>query len=146
ARRREGGRRAGARTPPDPAARALGAAHQRRRPRARSARLGADAARRVKRTASPKLGAYAGLAALGLLAALSLGRPELAVLASPFALLLFAGLAATREPEVLVWLELDRDRVVEGDIVTITVDLQARTPVERLELHIPLADSFELVE
>jgi uncharacterized protein (DUF58 family) len=100
----------------------------------------------VKRTASPKLGAYAGLAALGLLAALALGRPELAVLASPFALLLFAGLAATREPEVLVWVELDRDRVVEGDVVTITVDLQARTQVERLELHIPLPDSFELVE
>ena len=71
----------------------------------------------MKRTASPKLGAYAGLAALGLLAALTLGRPELAVLAAPFALILFAGLAAAREPELLVWLELDKERAVEGDIV-----------------------------
>ncbi len=100
----------------------------------------------MKRTASPKLGAYAGLAALGLLAALTLGRPELAILASPFALILFAGLAASREPEILVWLELDRERAVEGDIVTITIDLRARTPVERLELHVPLPETFELIE
>jgi uncharacterized protein (DUF58 family) len=100
----------------------------------------------VKRTASPKLGAYAGLAALGLLAALVLGRPELAVLASPFALILFAGLAVAREPEVRVALELDRDRAVEGDLVTITIDLQARAPIERLELHIPLPDALVLEE
>jgi uncharacterized protein (DUF58 family) len=100
----------------------------------------------VKRTASPKLGAYAGLAALGLLAALTLGRPELAILASPFALILFAGLAVSREPEILVWLAVDRERAVEGDIVTITIDLRARTPVERLELHVPLPKTFELVE
>ena len=74
------------------------------------------------------------------------GRPELAILASPFALILFAGLAASREPEILVWLELDRERAVEGDIVTITIDLRARTPVERLELHVPLPETFELIE
>ena len=100
----------------------------------------------MKRTASPKLGAYAGLAALGLLAALVLGRPELAGLASPFALILFAGLAVAREPELLVSLQLDRDRLIEGDVVAITIDLRARTPVERLELHVPLPDSFELVD
>jgi uncharacterized protein (DUF58 family) len=100
----------------------------------------------VKRTASPKLGAYAGLAALGLLAALTLGRPELAVLASPFALVLFAGLATARQAELLVSLHVDRDRFIEGDTVTITIDLHARTPVERLELHVPLPNSFELVE
>jgi uncharacterized protein (DUF58 family) len=100
----------------------------------------------VKRTASPKLGAYAGLAALGLLAALVLGRPELAVLATPFALVLFAGLLAAREPEIRVALELDRERAVEGEIVTITVDLHAGWPIERLELHVPLPDNLELIE
>lgn len=100
----------------------------------------------MKRTASPKLGAYAGLAALGLLAALVLGRPELAVLATPFALVLFAGLLAAREPEIRVALELDRERAVEGEIVTITIDLHAGWPVERLELHVPLPDNLELVE
>jgi len=100
----------------------------------------------MKRTAAPKLGAYAGLAALGLLASLVLGRPELAVLAAPFALLLFTGLAAAREPQFLVSLALDRDRAVEGDEFLITIDLEARTPVERLELHIPLRDGLEIVD
>ena len=100
----------------------------------------------MKRTAAPKLGAYAGLAALGLLASLVLGRPELAVLAAPFALLLFAGLAAAREPEFLASLTLDRDRAVEGDELLITVELEARTPIERLELHLPLPAGLEIVE
>ena len=100
----------------------------------------------MKRTAAPKLGAYAGLAALGLLASLVLGRPELSVLAAPFALLLFAGLAAAREPQFLVSLALDRDRAVEGDELLITIDLEARSPVERLELHVPLPDGLEIVD
>jgi uncharacterized protein (DUF58 family) len=100
----------------------------------------------VRRTASPKLGAYAGLAALGLLAALVLGRPELAVLATPFALVLLAGLALAREPEFLVDLALDRERALEGDEVTIDVELEARAPIERLELHVRLPDTFEIVD
>ena len=100
----------------------------------------------MKRTASPKLGAYAGLAALGLLAALVVGRPELAVLATPFALVLFAGLLSAREPEIRVALELDRERAVEGEIVTITIDLHAGWPIERLELRVPLPDNLELIE
>src|SRR5213593_3824385 len=96
----------------------------------------------MKRTAAPKLGAYAGLAALGLLAALVLGRPELAVLATPFALLLFAGLATAREPEFVLELELDRERAVEGDEVTIQIELEARTAIERLELHVRLPETF----
>ena len=47
----------------------------------------------MTRAATPKLGAHAGLAGVGLLAALVLGRAELAVLAAPFALVLFFGLA-----------------------------------------------------
>ena len=100
----------------------------------------------MKRTASPKLGAYAGLAALGLLASLVLGRPELAVLATPFALVLFAGLVTARQPELRLYLDLDQDRAVEGDIVTISIGLESATPVERLELHVPLPDAFEVVE
>lgn len=100
----------------------------------------------MKRTAAPKLGAYAGLAALALLTGLIFGRPELVVLASPFALLLFAGLAASSEPQFLVALTLDRERAVEGDEVTVTIDLEARTPIERLELHVPLKDGLEIVE
>jgi uncharacterized protein (DUF58 family) len=100
----------------------------------------------VKRTASPKVGAYAGLAALGLLASLVLARPELAVLATPFALLLFAGLASVRTPEFAVDLEVERERALEGDELTIRIDLDTRTPIERLELHLRLPETFEVVE
>ncbi len=100
----------------------------------------------MKRTASPKLGAYAGLAALGLLAALAVGRPELAVLATPFALLLFAGLATAREPNFFVDFTLDRERAVEGDEVTLQIELEARTAVERLELHVRLPETFEITD
>jgi uncharacterized protein (DUF58 family) len=100
----------------------------------------------VKRTASPKLGAYAGLAALGLLGALVLARPELVVLATPFALLLFAGLATAREPSFILSFALDRERAIEGDEATIEIELETRTPVERLELLVRLPESFEIVE
>jgi uncharacterized protein (DUF58 family) len=100
----------------------------------------------MKRTASPKLGAYAGLSALGLLAALVLGRPEFAVLATPFALLLFAGLGSAREPDFVVGLTLDRERALEGDELTLEIELEARSPIERLELHVRLPDTFEVVD
>jgi uncharacterized protein (DUF58 family) len=100
----------------------------------------------VKRTASPKLGAYAGLSALGLLAALVLGRPELAVLATPFALILFVGLATAREPDFLVAFTVDRERALEGDELVLEIELEARTSIERLELHVNLPQTFEIVD
>ena len=60
--------------------------------------------------------------------------------------MLFVGLAAAREPQFLVSLALDRDRAVEGDELLITIDLEARSPVERLELHVPLPDGLEIVD
>ena len=100
----------------------------------------------MKRTAAPKLGAYAGLGALGLLASLVLARPELVAIAAPFLFVLFAGLAFAREPDFLVSLSVDRERAVEGDDVAVTIELEARQPIERLELHIPLPDGLEIVE
>ena len=55
-------------------------------------------ATRVTRTASPRLLGYAALAAVGLVAALALRRPELAIVAAPFALLLAIGTRVAREP------------------------------------------------
>jgi uncharacterized protein (DUF58 family) len=100
----------------------------------------------MKRTSAPKLGAYAGLTALALLAALVLGRPELVVLATPFAALLVAGLATAHEPDFLASVELERERVVEGDEITIRIHLEARTPIERLEVHLPLPKGLAIVE
>lgn len=93
----------------------------------------------MTRAASPKLGAYAGLAALGLLAALVLGLPELVALAAPFALTLAVGLASAHEPELEVGLRLGRERALEGDEVPLTVELRSGSAtIERAEVLVAL--------
>jgi uncharacterized protein (DUF58 family) len=86
---------------------------------------------------SPRLAAYASLAAGGLVAGLALGRVEPVALAAPFVLALVAAVAG-REPRVSVRLSLDRDRVLEGDEITATVELSSTRGVERFELFLPL--------
>jgi uncharacterized protein (DUF58 family) len=99
----------------------------------------------VTRSATPKLGAYAALAGTGLLAALVLGRPELAALAAPFAVVLAAGLSLAQAPRVRAKLELDRERQVEGEDVTAYLELEAETAVPALELLLDLPDGLEAV-
>jgi uncharacterized protein (DUF58 family) len=100
----------------------------------------------VTRYVAPKLGAYTGLAALGLIAALALGLPELVALAAPFALVAALGLAAGRPPDVEVELELDRDRVLQHEQVE--VRLEVRTSGEapcRFELFVRLPRGLSVV-
>jgi len=100
----------------------------------------------VTRRATPKLGAYAGLTALGLLAALALGRPELVAVTAPFAVVLVAGLALADEPRLDARLRLDRERAIEGDELVLSVDLTAGTPAAHLELLVALPDGIVLVD
>jgi uncharacterized protein (DUF58 family) len=88
----------------------------------------------VKRAATPKLGAYAGLAALGLLAGLVLGRPEVVALAAPFAIFLCLGLIASARPEIEVRVTLARDRALEGDAIGVGVELYSEAPVAEVEV------------
>jgi uncharacterized protein (DUF58 family) len=97
----------------------------------------------VSRSATPKLGAYAALAAAGLLAALVLGRPELAALAAPFALVLVVGLSLAETPRVRGIFELGAERQVEGEPVEAWLELEAETPVPRLEALVDLPDGLE---
>ncbi|MFL5932512.1 MAG: DUF58 domain-containing protein [Gaiellaceae bacterium] len=97
----------------------------------------------MSRAATPKLGAYAALAGTGLLAALVLGRPELAALAAPFAVFLAAGLSLAREPRVRAWFELDRERQIEGEELTASLELEAQTTVPRLELLLDLPEGVD---
>ena len=97
----------------------------------------------MTRSATPKLGAYAFLAGVGLLAALVLGRAELAVLAAPFALVLFLGLALAETPDVRVALDLDSERQVEGEEVNASLEVRTHLPVSRLELLLSLPDGLE---
>lgn len=83
--------------------------------------------------ASPRLSGYAALAASGLVAGLALGRVEPVALAAPFVLALVAAVAGD-PPEVSVQLSLDRERVLEGDEITATVELLSTGGVDRFEL------------
>jgi uncharacterized protein (DUF58 family) len=84
-----------------------------------------------------RLPAYASLAAAGVVAGLALGRVEPVALAAPFLLALVAA-AAAREPQVSVRLSLDRDRALEGDDLTATIELASAGGVDRLEVLLPL--------
>ncbi len=97
----------------------------------------------MDRAPTPKLGAYAALTAAGLLAALVLGQPALAVLVAPFGLLLALGLPQARDPGVEAVATLGADRTMEGDPVTLTVTVRARHPVARLEVAVPLPPELE---
>lgn len=98
----------------------------------------------MTRRATPRLTGYAALAAAGLLGALALRRPELAVLASPFALVLGLGLQAARPPAVKARLSVERSRAIEGDELAAEIELNGG-PVARLEALLDLPASIEAV-
>ena len=90
-----------------------------------------------------RLSAYAALAAAGLVAGLVLGRVEPVALAAPFLLALVAA-AAGHEPQVSVRSWLDRERALEGDEVTLTIELSSGGRVDRLELLVPLPQGLSV--
>jgi uncharacterized protein (DUF58 family) len=92
----------------------------------------------MTRIVSPRLAAYAGLAAIGLLAGLVLARVELIALAAPFAVAAIAGAALAREPDLEATLLLDRERALEDETVTATVELTSRSGADRVDLLLPL--------
>jgi uncharacterized protein (DUF58 family) len=96
----------------------------------------------VTRTGNPRLPGYATLAALGLLCALAIRRPELAVVAAPFALVLALGSRA-REPGLEVSVKLDSERTLEGDEVPMTVTLRAGRAIDRADVVVELPRDVE---
>jgi uncharacterized protein (DUF58 family) len=100
----------------------------------------------VTRTGSPRLLGYAALAAVGLVGALALHRPELAILAAPFALLLAIGTQAAREPRISLEFALAADRAVEGTELEAVVHVHTDRPVDRLELLLRLPRAVEVVD
>jgi uncharacterized protein (DUF58 family) len=99
----------------------------------------------VTRAATPKLGAYAGLAALGLLAGLVLGRPEVVALAAPFALVVCLGALAARRPDLEVAVELDRERALEGDEIGVRIDLDSELGLTEVEVKLEVPSGLRVV-
>jgi len=96
--------------------------------------------------ASPRLTSYLAVSAIGLIAALATRRPELVVVAAPFALVVAAGLLLEGRPELRVFLELDHDRFVEGDEIAAELEIDARSHIDLLELHLVLPDGLTVAE
>lgn len=100
----------------------------------------------MTRRGTARVQGYALLAAVSLLAALALRRPEVAVVAAPFALLLAAGTAFTAEPRIHARLCLSATRTLEGDDVEAELVLDSGSAVGRLEVLLDLPDDVELVD
>jgi uncharacterized protein (DUF58 family) len=99
----------------------------------------------VTRTPDARLGAYAVLAAAGLVAALALRRTELAAIAAPFALLVALGVRV-RPPRLRAWVEVERERALEGDVLGATVTIRTEEAVDRVEVGLALPEGIELDE
>jgi uncharacterized protein (DUF58 family) len=97
----------------------------------------------VTRRPSARIAAYVGVAALALLAGLALGRPELAAVAAPLAVLVVAGLATASDPEVAAEVTVDRERALVDDQVTLELTLRSADPVERLEVLVVVPPGME---
>ena len=99
----------------------------------------------MTRRANPRLLGYTTLAALGLLGALVVRRPELAVIAAPFALVVAIGSRA-RDPHVEVEFIMDAERTLEDADEEITLTVRSERAVERLELLLELPRRVHVTE
>lgn len=100
----------------------------------------------MTRAASPRLEGYSILVGAGLIAALALRRPELAVVVLPFALVLAAALRAGDAPQVDVSFTLDEERVLEQEEVEASVVVRTETAIDRLELRVVLPPGVQAVD
>jgi uncharacterized protein (DUF58 family) len=100
----------------------------------------------VTRRGTARVEGYALLAALLLVGALAVRRPELAIAAAPFALVLAAGTTLTRNPRLRAALLPAASRTLEGDPVEAALTLESSTPVGRLEVFLELPAGVEVAE
>jgi uncharacterized protein (DUF58 family) len=99
----------------------------------------------VRVSLHPKLTLYAALAVLGVAVAPLLGRPELALLGVPFGLALLLDLTAGRSQQIDAELEPLPEQLVEGDELTIVLELHPDAST-RAEVAFVLPAEFELTE
>ena len=98
----------------------------------------------MTRSPDARLAAYATLAAAALVGALALRRPELAAIAAPFAMLVALGVRMP-PPGLRAWVDVDRERALEGDELEALVTVRAESGIDRLEVGLALPDGIELV-
>jgi uncharacterized protein (DUF58 family) len=96
----------------------------------------------VKRSGTPKLRAYTATAALALVAALVLGRPELVAVAGPFVLFLVVGLSIAPTPRYRTLVTLDHTTAVEDELIELQVEIVCVRPAEDLDVRVLLPSAL----
>ena len=81
-----------------------------------------------------------------MLAALGTRLPELVALAAPFALVAAVGLFRIRRPQIGAEVALDRERALEGEEVSVRLEVEVDAGAERVEVLLELAVDLEVVE
>jgi uncharacterized protein (DUF58 family) len=89
----------------------------------------------VSRSGTPKLRAYAVVGALGVFGALVFGRPELVAAVAPMIVLLVMGFALSPDPRYAIGLSIDRRTVIEGQTITLRLDVHCVRPADGVELE-----------
>jgi uncharacterized protein (DUF58 family) len=92
-----------------------------------------------------RLPAYLVLGVAFLVAGLVLGRVEPVVLAAPFLVTVLLGLALAERPRLDARVSLDRERLLEGEEVTASIELQTTHPLAWVELDLELSPGVEPV-
>jgi uncharacterized protein (DUF58 family) len=100
----------------------------------------------VSRRGSARVTGFALVAAVGVVSALVARRPELAIVATPFALLLALGVGLAREPRLEASVDVDPARSLEGDDVAVEVTVSSATGVERLDVALDLPSGVAVAE
>jgi uncharacterized protein (DUF58 family) len=100
----------------------------------------------VSRRASPRLEGCAIAVALGLIGALALRRPELAILAAPFALLLALGTRLANAPVLELAFSLGVERTLQGQEVEAQIRVRSASAIDRFELLLELPDEVALAD
>jgi len=100
----------------------------------------------LRRIASPRLPAVAAIAIIGLFGGLLAGQPALVAVAAPFAVMLAAGLVLPETPKVTLTLEVEADRVLEGQEVRGRLRVLVDPPAGAVSIELDHRGSALVVE
>ena len=99
----------------------------------------------MHRRVTPKLIAYASISTVTIFLGFASGTPELLAVATPLVLVMARGLVRGATDEVTVALSISEDRLIEGDEMTVSLELSSSSPVEA-EMALGLPYGIEVVE
>ncbi len=98
------------------------------------------------RVPAPALAGCAGLAVIGLLSGLVVGRPDVTAFGAAFGAVALVAVLLAEPPIVEIRVEVDSDRVLEGDSVVVRLLVRGVTQVDRLDIALVLPGGLAVDE